>query len=957
MKAQKIIGVLLGIMLGLSAVLAQVHIQNFGIAQGLPQTQVTCLAEDSLSYLWVGTLAGGLARFDGSTFTTYNMADGLPNNFILDLMVLSPTKVWVATKKGISFFDGKHFKNFDLGLDGRLNAIRLFNNKDSVFYVLSDRTVGLILKDSIHGEVKNNRYKNLKKILKANDSSTILFQSDGEHNRILILRDGHDFAYVLQGEFNSLYSIFNFGDQTALSTDGGIFLITKESLVKLCDIKIPVVGYNVRHDKFIGSKGLNLVHVSRQDHTVSELYSLNSPIRTSYVDMEGTVWVGSNKGLFQIYPNIFENELTDPERTDPVMAIAMDDNKLIVGTAIQGVKVYQGNTLVDKYNFGSPRRNFVTFLRKDHEGLLWVGTGGGLAFYRNGGFHWMDTDKIPNAIHIDFDVNNNFVVGGESGLYKGSHTGSIEVYPELASTIVLAVKYNKSKDFFALGTNVGLKILSGEVVEDIDIPELSNVEISVLDWYNDETLMIGTPGKGVFIYSFVSHSIKNIINEEGGLNSNTLFLLFKDGDGFWAGTERGINWIQYDGFTNKVKGIIHYGAPEGLMGLETNLNAYFKNDSLLLFGAVDGLYTFKGNRQRNSKGRIHLTDLKLFYNQLPKVPEQFVSSTNYGDHIYSFSHTENHLTFSFNKVDMRNPHLYFYKYKLDGYDELWSSPTATKSATYSNLPPGLYTLMIAATDKSGSFIFDQTTLRFRIVPAFYQTAYFKIALIALVIGIILISIYYFNRIKIQRALYIQEIKEQEKTRLRKEIARDFHDELGNQVARMINYISLLRIRGNLGSEIYTTLDEFSQRIITGAKDFVWTLDSSNDELGNVVIHLKDFGERLFSEKEIKFRFYGSLSKPVKIPIGFSRQINLIFKEAMTNAFKHSQASEIDFSVRINDCEIIITLHDNGIGITQTDIDDAQRGLSNIKVRATRIGGKIKIQSNGTGTILDLILPV
>jgi hypothetical protein len=58
------------------------------------------------------------------------------------------------------------------------------------------------------------------------------------------------------------------------------------------------------------------------------------------------------------------------------------------------------------------------------------------------------------------------------------------------------------------------------------------------------------------------------------------------------------------------------------------------------------------------------------------------------------------------------------------------------------------------------------------------------------------------------------------------------------------------------------------------------------------IHIRDFGEKLFEEKNINFRAFNGVKEKIKLPYGFSREANLIFKEAMTNAFKSSQAHNV-----------------------------------------------------------------
>src|SRR5690349_20975000 len=78
---------------------------NIGIEQGLVQSQVFKLMQDSSGHLWAGTL-GGLSCYDGRTFRTYTMRDGLPSNTIMALACTRNGSVCIGTARGLSIYDG-----------------------------------------------------------------------------------------------------------------------------------------------------------------------------------------------------------------------------------------------------------------------------------------------------------------------------------------------------------------------------------------------------------------------------------------------------------------------------------------------------------------------------------------------------------------------------------------------------------------------------------------------------------------------------------------------------------------------------------------------------------------------------------------------------------------------------------------------------------------------------------
>src|SRR5690606_3881784 len=145
--------------------------------------------------------------------------------------------------------------------------------------------------------------------------------------------------------------------------------------------------------------------------------------------------------------------------------------------------------------------------------------------------------------------------------------------------------------------------------------------------------------------------------------------------------------------------------------------------------------------------------------------------------------------------------------------------------------------------------------------------------------------------RVNKIVMMERIRAREQETLRKEIARDFHDEMGNQLTRIINYVSLLKLNSTNGNgsqaDLYAKVEDSAKYLYTGTRDFIWSIDPGNDELSKLFLYIRDFGEKLFEEKNINFRAYNEVREKIKLPYGFGREANLIFKEVMTNAFKYA----------------------------------------------------------------------
>lgn len=67
---------------------------------------------DDKGRFWVGTLGGGLSRFDGQQWTSYTTADGLGGNVVYAMALDRHGMMWLGTDDGVSRYDFKTFKNF-----------------------------------------------------------------------------------------------------------------------------------------------------------------------------------------------------------------------------------------------------------------------------------------------------------------------------------------------------------------------------------------------------------------------------------------------------------------------------------------------------------------------------------------------------------------------------------------------------------------------------------------------------------------------------------------------------------------------------------------------------------------------------------------------------------------------------------------------------------------------------
>ncbi len=317
---------------------------------------------------------------------------------------------------------------------------------------------------------------------------------------------------------------------------------------------------------------------------------------------------------------------------------------------------------------------------------------------------------------------------------------------------------------------------------------------------------------------------------------------------------------------------------------------------------------------------------------------------------------KNRLTFHFSNESLTNPTPGYYKYKMEGHEDFWAQASGQNIVSYTNLQPGRYIFKVVSLNHNAEWSEVPLTYAFIIESPFYHSNTFIIILITIIIALILLIIYLRVNYKVDKAMALEKIKQEENAKLRKEIGRDFHDDMGNRLARIINFVGLAKLNKD---EVDTTLnkvEEAAKDLLTGTKDFIWALDPINDNVNNLFAHVRDFGDWFFRDSGISFVAINNTKEDQLLPFGHGRQINLILKESLTNCFKHAKADQVILKFEQKDSNLFFEVRDNGIGISVKNPEANEGGISNIMYRAKRIGGIIRISdSKGKGTKIELIL--
>jgi signal transduction histidine kinase len=203
----------------------------------------------------------------------------------------------------------------------------------------------------------------------------------------------------------------------------------------------------------------------------------------------------------------------------------------------------------------------------------------------------------------------------------------------------------------------------------------------------------------------------------------------------------------------------------------------------------------------------------------------------------------------------------------------------------------------------------------------------------------------------------QRALEQERTR----VAQDLHDELGSGLTEITMLAARAATSATAAEKRVAYVEQAGNkaRELVGALDeIVWAMNPRHDSLGSLVSYLCLYAERFLGLANIAWRLNGSTSPPEQILDGRLRhQLFLAFKESLTNVVRHSNATEVTLSIKVDGGRLCLSVADNGCGLSTKLTPEANDGLANMRARIEKLAGSLEVSSGpGGGTAVQMCVP-
>ncbi len=217
-----------------------------------------------------------------------------------------------------------------------------------------------------------------------------------------------------------------------------------------------------------------------------------------------------------------------------------------------------------------------------------------------------------------------------------------------------------------------------------------------------------------------------------------------------------------------------------------------------------------------------------------------------------------------------------------------------------------------------------------------------------------------EKIRVQQQLIAQlrenDLKNQKLLKIRDDIARDLHDELGADLASisMVSHAVAHQMTSDpaLARQSLKQIGVTARKVIKVMREIVWSLHSAHDSSQQFTDRMRETGLSLYEHHPAKLHFdFKTNGQPV--PSHLRRDLYLVYKELMHNALRHSNASNVYVRFRSSDENISLSIRDDGHGFDATAIRPGN-GLISLKKRAESLQAQLHIESNahsGTSTTL------
>ena len=989
----------------LHALVAQAQrlpVKTFTSADGLAQDRVVCAVRDSRDFMWFCT-SDGLSRFDGSRFTTYRAADGLPISVVNDIEESRDGRYWIATNGGgVCRFDPaatkascEVFKAGETITTNRVNTLyedlagRLWAGTDGGLFRLDPAEAGRGLQPvplRIPGRP---------------DQVMKVWSILGDARGVIWIGTGFGVVRVLPGGRTVHAAVNPLGDSDRVND----ILIDRQQRLWIA------------HET--GAAVLDRVPGSDPGPLEGLQWPLGkrSEARDLHESADGAVWIATLGGELWEHRAGFTRYSAASELPDAAFrSIGEDaDGDLWIGMAIGGVSELKLRGFQSYDRAGQSAIGRVNTIFETRSGQV-CATGGSLSApllplvlncFDGAGFAAIplrtpasDVPPLwPGRQHVLQDHTGSWWVPTPAGLYRFANAARVEDLATATPQIVYTMRdglsgndivklYEDSRGDLWISTLQAdkpgltrwLRSTGGfeQYGDRNGLPPLAQAVA-----FNEDrsgSVWIGLYGGGLARYRGGAFTV---LGSTDGLPESDITDLHVDRRGrlLIGTTTQGIAMIDRPdqerpqviamghaesetitslAFAEAQDGQLYIGTSQGLVTLDPDTGAirrYTTADGLIASEVRAVLVDRHGTIWAGTaRGISRLAPLARGAQPPPPV---FISALRLGEVFqpvpilgapslggFEIAPGQNTVQIDYGAIGegMR------YRHRLEGAGDGWSAPTELRSVTYPKLAPGSYRFQVVAVGSDGVDGDRPATVAFTVLAPIWQRWWF-VALAAVALVAITHAVY---RFRLARLIELE--------RIRTRIATDLHDDIGANLTKiaLLTEVAHREVEHERlpSPEQLGAVSAVARESLDAMSDIVWSVDPGHDRLHDLVQRIRHSASDVLTAGGITLVFHapGGEQDP-GLDASLRRDVFLIVKECLTNIVRHSGATRVEIDVTIARGRLRLTIADDGRGFDRT-ASASGHGLINMRRRAGALGGTIDVSStSGGGTTVTLQAPL
>jgi signal transduction histidine kinase/ligand-binding sensor domain-containing protein len=935
----------------------------------LPENSVIAIAQTHDGYLWLGTL-NGLARFDGSSFTPFNVNNtpGLPSNRIVFLFEDSGQTLWVGTDTaGLCAIKNGVVQSFpETAAGGPVNCA-------------FEAAGGSVWFGAQNGNFlcwKNGKIELHPADVSAQIVQQLFFRSvhllvPGKNGVVWQLQDGHVRKFR-GGKLEKDYGLSPWQSSlvyTMRQTPEG------QPGVVSFDLNITAACEDAAGNLVVGTKNEGLfwfqpdgscVHLTKNDGLSNDI------VLSLSLDREGNLWAGTDGGgLDRIKRKVFFSPAGLSAKV--AQSVAQDAaGGLWVAFNSHGLAFWLTN-VATSYGIGNSSNAWTVLV--DRHQQVWAGTRGeGLFQFESNYFRpVLGAEKIGREIFALFEDHAGIIwVGSENGLgrFDGTNWNFFTPRDGLPNSAVRALAEGAPGNLWIGTERDGLFQLSGGKISPVHAPVN---DISCLLTDVDGGLWVGTSGHGLAHLQNAAWKTCSTLN--GGLTSDSIGYLIKDDAGnLWLGSYEGLMRVEKKSLADFAAGSAKTVSSRTFLTRECSAGAQpaasRAPDGRLFFPTIAGVVAVNpAELQPNSNPPPVVIESV----RVDGVEQKTNALSAAWSGVIALTPNDEQLEIQFASLNFSAPKNTAagarFKYRLEDGSQNdrakgWTDIGVERVAHFQKLQPGQYNFHVIAGNEDGFWNETGASLAITVAPPpppLWRRPAFIVTSVLVLLGALAGTIYLISTAKLKRQLraaHQKELIERERAR----IARDLHDQLGANLTQ----VTLLGEMAEADKDLPGEIELHAQQICATAREttrsldeIVWAVNPSNDTLEGLANYACKYAQDYFALAGVSFRS----ELPVQLPAApilpeVRHNVFLAFKEAVNNVVKHAHATEARVKLQLAPGRFILVVADNGRGLGDISEKQLRNGLKNMRQRLADVHGAFEIAAGPEGgTVVRLTVPV